>query len=159
MVVAYASANQVNFVVPSDFAVGPATFKLNNGVDDALPLELQIDPAPPAIVSVAFVSDPGPDADHPAADGSVLNVLVTGLDPTVLSNLGRVSVTLGGAAMTVGGISTTKNDGVYQIQVLLVQPPAGDKVPLAVWVDGSSSAPAFIPVQQPAPAPTPAPAS
>jgi uncharacterized protein (TIGR03437 family) len=157
VVVAYASANQVNFVVPADFAVGPATFKLNNGVDDALPLELQIDPAPPAIVSVAFVSDPGPDADHPAADGSVLNVLITGLDPTVLSNLGRVSVTLGGVAMTVGGISATKSDGVYQIQISLVQPPAGDKVPLAVGVDGSSSAPVLIPVQQPAPAPTPAP--
>jgi hypothetical protein len=141
VVVAYASANQVNFVVPSDFAIGPA-----------------IDLAPPAITSVTFVSDPGPDAGHPAADGSVLNVLVTGFDPTVLSNLDRVSVTLGGVAMTVGRAATTKSDGVYQIQISLVQPPAGDKVPLAVWVDGSSSAPVFIPVQQSEPPPTPAPA-
>jgi uncharacterized protein (TIGR03437 family) len=156
VVVAYASANQVNFVIPSNFATGPATFKLNNGVNDALPLELQIDLAPPAIASVAFLSGPGPDANHPAADGSVLNVLVTGLDPTVLSNPDRVRVTLGGVGMTVDGISTTPNNGVYQIQVSLIQPPAGDHVPLAVWVDGSSSAPVFIPVQQPAPAPAPA---
>ena len=155
VVVAYASANQVNFVIPSDFAIGPATLKLNNGVDDALPVVLQIDLAPPAIASVAFPSDPGPDANHPAADGAVLDLVVTGLDPMVLSSLDRVSVTLGGVAMKVGGISATTDGSVYQIQVQLIQPPAGDNVPLAVWVDGSSSAPAFIPVQQPAPAPAP----
>jgi uncharacterized protein (TIGR03437 family) len=153
VVVAYSSANQVNFVIPSGFAIGPATLNLNNGVVDALPIVVEIDLPPPAIASVAFVTGPGPDADDPAADGSVLNVLVTGLDPTVLSNLARVSVTLGGIGMTVSGISTTTTAGVYQIQIVLVQPPAGDNVPLAVWVDGSSSAPVSIPVQQPAPAP------
>jgi uncharacterized protein (TIGR03437 family) len=155
VVVAYASANQVNFVIPSNLAIGPATLKLNNGVDDALPVVVEVDPAPPAIASVAFVSGAGPDADHPASNGAVLNVLVTGLDPTVLSNLGRVSVTLGGVAMQVGGISpATDGSGVYQIQVTLIQPPTGDKVPLAVWVDGSSGAPVFIPVKlQPAPPP------
>jgi uncharacterized protein (TIGR03437 family) len=155
VVVAYASADQVNFVIPSDAAIGPATLKLNNGVSDALAVVVEIDLPPPAISSVAYVTGPGPDAADPAADGAVLDVLVTGLDPTVLSNLARVSVTLGGVGMTVSGISATTNAGVYQIQVLLVQPPAGDNVPLAVWVDGSSSAPVFIPVQQPAPAAAP----
>jgi uncharacterized protein (TIGR03437 family) len=156
VVVVYSSANQVSFVVPSDSAIGPATLNLNNGAADALPIVVEIDLPPPAIASVAFATGPCPDAGDPAADGSVLNVLVTGLDPTVLSNLARVSVTLGGVGMTVSGISATTTDGVYQIQIVLVQPPAGDSVPLAVWVDGSSSAPVSIPVQQPAPAPAPA---
>jgi uncharacterized protein (TIGR03437 family) len=154
--VAYAGVNQVNFVIPSDMATGPATLRLNNGVDDALALVLQIDPAPPAIASVAYISDPGPNADHPAADGSVLNVLVTGLDPTVLANPGRVRVTLGAASMKLGAITAGSTDGVYQIQVTLTQPPSGDRVPLAVWVDGSSSGPVYIPVKQPAPVPVPA---
>jgi uncharacterized protein (TIGR03437 family) len=154
-VVVYASANQVNFVIPSNFAIGAATLKLNNGVDDALPVVVEIDLAPPAIASVAFLSGPGPDGDHPASDGAVLNLLVTGLDPTVLSNLGRVGVTLGGVAMQVGGISPAADgSGAYQIQITLIQPPTGDRVPLAVWVDGSSGAPVFVPVKaQPAPQP------
>ncbi|MGA3098366.1 MAG: carboxypeptidase regulatory-like domain-containing protein [Bryobacteraceae bacterium] len=153
VVVAYSSANQVNFVIPSGFAIGPATLKLNNGVDDALPIVVEIDLPPPSISSIAYLEGPGPDAGHPAANGDVLNVLVTGLDPTVLSDPARVSVTLGGVGMTVGGISATTNAGVYQIQIVLVQPPGGDNVPMAVWVDGSSSAPMSIPVQQPTPAP------
>jgi uncharacterized protein (TIGR03437 family) len=153
VVVAYASADQVNFVVPSDFALGATTLKLNNGVEDALPVVVEIDLRPPVIASVAFLSDPGPDAGHPATNGAVLNLLVTGLDPTALSNLDRVRVTLGGVAMKLAGISPTKDDGVYQIQMQLINPPSGDNVPLAVWVDGSSSAPVSIPVTQPAPAP------
>jgi uncharacterized protein (TIGR03437 family) len=153
-VVVYSSANQVNFVVPSDFTIVPATLKLNNGVDDALPVVVEIDPAPPAIASVVFDSGPGPDADHPASDGAVLDVLVTGLDPSVLSNPGRVGVILGGVATQVDGISAATAAGVYQIQITLIQPPTGSKVPLAVWVDGSGSLPAFIPVSaQPAPPP------
>ena len=84
VVVAYSSASQVNFVVPSDSAIGPATLNLNNGAADALPVVVG---STCRAGRESLCYEPGTDAGDPTADGSALNVLVTGLDPTVLTNL------------------------------------------------------------------------
>jgi hypothetical protein len=48
--------------------------------------------------------------------------------------------------MPVLGITPAAN-GQFQIQIVLTQSFAGAQVPLAVWVDGSSSAPFAITVR------------
>lgn len=105
---------------------------------------------PPAILGIALASGDPLDAYHPAAPGDLLNVSVSGLDPTVVGNTGRVSVTVGGVAMSIQQI-LPQGAGNYLIQVLLTNPPTGDQVPLAVWVDGSSDGSVPVPVTVPQP--------
>ena len=142
----YASAAQINFVVPAGLPTGPATLTLNNGSASAFPVILQISNPPPTITGVTNMSSVSLGAGNSAGMGDVLNVLVTGLDPTVLSNPSRLQVTVSGISMTVVGITPASN-GQFQIQIILTQSFAGAQVPLAVWVDGSSSAPFTITVR------------
>jgi uncharacterized protein (TIGR03437 family) len=142
----FASAAQINFVVPAGLPIGPATLSLNNGATSAYPVIVQISNPPPTITGVTNVSGMALGAGNSPAMGDVLNVLVASLDPTVPANLSRLQVTVSGISMPVLGITPAAN-GQYQIQFTLTQSFAGAQVPLAVWVDGSSSAPVTITVQ------------
>jgi uncharacterized protein (TIGR03437 family) len=142
----FASAAQINFLIPAGFPAGLATLNLNNGLASAFPVLLQIGNPPPAITGVMNVSGVPLGAGNSAVMGQVLNVLVAGLDPAVPANLSRLQVTVSGISMPVLGIAPASN-GQYQIQFTLTQSFAGAQVPLAVWVDGSSSAPFTITVQ------------
>jgi uncharacterized protein (TIGR03437 family) len=142
----YASAAQINFVVPPGLPAGPATLKLNNGWANAFPVILQIDNPPPTITGVTSISNVPLDASHSAGAGDILNVLVTGLDPTVVGNLSRVQVTVSGLSMPVLQI-TPAPGGQFQIQFILTQSFAGAQAPVAVSVNGSSSAPFTITVR------------
>jgi hypothetical protein len=64
----------------------------------------------------------------------------------VLSNPSRLQVTVSGISMPVLGITAAPNNQ-FQIQIILTQSFAGALVPLAVWVDGSSSTPATFVVR------------
>jgi uncharacterized protein (TIGR03437 family) len=142
----YASAAQINFVIPAALSTGPATLNLNNGLASAFPVILQIGNPPPAITGVTNVSGVTLDASHSAGMGDILNVLVAGLDPAVPGNPSRLQVTVSGISMTVLEIAPAPN-GLFQIQIILTQSFAGAQVPLAVSVDGSSSAPFPITVR------------
>jgi uncharacterized protein (TIGR03437 family) len=135
----YASATQVNFLVPGGLPAGPATLKLNNGSAGAYPVLVQISLPPPAITALTTLSGVALDASHSAGAGDVVNVLVTGLDATVLANTSRLQVTVSGISMPILQITPAQN-GQYQIQFMLTQSFAGAQAPVAVWVDGSSSA-------------------
>jgi len=142
----FASASQINLVIPTGFPTGPATLNLNNGLANAFPVVVQIGNPPPAIAGVTNVSGVALDASHSAGVGDILNVQVAGLDPTVPGNLSRLQVTVSGTAMQVLGIVPASN-GQFQIQLLLGQSFSGTQVPLVVSVDGSSSAPFTITVR------------
>jgi uncharacterized protein (TIGR03437 family) len=142
----FASAAQINFVIPTGFPTGPATLNLNNGSASAFPVLLQIANAPPTITNVMNVSGVPLSAGSSAGMGDVLNVMVTGLDPTVPANPSRLQVTVSGISMTVLGIAPASN-GQFQLQIILTQSFAGAQVPLAVSVDGSSGAPFTIVVR------------
>ena len=146
--VVYGSESQINFLVPADLPAGLANLVVNNGLADSPPLAVRIGLPPPVIVGIALASGQPLNSSNPATAGSVLNVQVSGLDPTVLDNLSRLRVTLGSASMTIAQI-LPQNGGVFLIQVQLIQPPTGSEVPLAVWVDGSSWPPVPIPVIMP----------
>ena len=142
----FASAAQINFVIPAGFPTGPATLNLNNGSANAFPVILQIGNPPPTITGVTNVSGVPLDASNSAGMSDILNVLVAGLDPTVPGNPSRLQVTVSGISMPVLGITPAPN-GQFQIQIILTQSFAGAQVPLAVSVDGSSSAPFAITVR------------
>jgi uncharacterized protein (TIGR03437 family) len=142
----FASAAQINFVVPAGFPTGPATLNLNNGSASAFPVLVQISNPPPTIIGVASMSGVPLSAGSSAGMGDILNVLVAGLDPAVPGNLSRLQVTVSGISMPVLGITPASN-GQFQIEIILTQSFAGAQVPLAVSVDGSSSAPFTITVR------------
>jgi hypothetical protein len=119
--------------------------KLNNGSQQAFPVIVQIDSQPPAIVAVNNQSNtPLNGASVGTAD--VVNVVVTGLDPSVLSSPGRVQVAVSGVMMPVLGITALPNNQ-FQIQFVVTQSFSDALVPLVVWVDGSSSQPTTITVR------------
>jgi uncharacterized protein (TIGR03437 family) len=142
----YASATQINFVIPTGFPIGPATLNLNNGSANAFPVLLQIVNPPPAITGVTNVSGVPVGAGNSAGASDVLDVLVAGLDPAVEANPSRLQVTVSGLTMPVLEIAPASN-GQFQIQIILTQSFAGAQVPLAVAVDGTSSAPFAITVR------------
>lgn len=142
----YASATQINFVIPLGFPIGPATLNVNNGSANAFPVLLQIVNPPPAITGVTNVSGVPVGAGNSAGASDVLDVLVAGLDPAVEANPSRLQVTVSGLTMPVLEIAPTSN-GQFQIQIILTQSFAGAQVPLAVAVDGTSSAPFAITVR------------
>ncbi len=145
MQVVSASPTSVTFQVPPTFATGAATLRLNNGLSSAYPVEMQIDVAPATILGV---SSP---AGQSLLVGSIglgdtLNILVSGLDPTVMSNLARLKVTISGVPMQILQVGQTPA-GQFQIQILITQGFGGSQVPLAVVVDDSSSLPVMITVR------------
>jgi len=142
----FVGPQQINFFVPLGFPAGPAALTLNNGPVTAYPIMVQIDNAPPTIVQVTNASNVPLTGNPPAVSagaGDVLNVMVVGLDPSVLNDPSRLQVAVSGVPMQVIGI-TPAAYGQAQIQFLVTQPFGGATVPVVVWVDGSSSQPANI---------------
>jgi uncharacterized protein (TIGR03437 family) len=138
MSIQYSSANQVNFQVPAGFPSGPAILKLNNGAGSAS-VVVEIDIPPPSIIGITDLSSAATlDVNHAASAGDLLGIQVTGLDPTVLSNLSRLQVTVAGIPMAVFQVTPSQN-GQSQIQFALTQSFGGSPVPVVVLVDGSPS--------------------
>jgi uncharacterized protein (TIGR03437 family) len=134
----FSSLNQINFVVPPDFPPGLATLRLNNGLVSAFPVLVQIDEAPPAILSVTTQSGVTlGGAAVTAAD--VLNVLVTGLDAGTVTNPGRVRVTVGGVDVTPSQITLASN-GIYLVQFTMPAGIAAGSTAVQVTLNGRASA-------------------
>jgi hypothetical protein len=135
----YAGAQQVNFVVPAGFPTGAAVLNLNTSAG-SISVVVTIGNPPVVITGVSNAGGISPAAS--AAPGAVtyfnpgdtVNVQVSGLDPTVASNLGRVQVTVSGLSMPV------IQAGNGQVQFVLSQSFGGAQVPVVVLVDGSTSA-------------------
>ncbi len=144
MQVLSASPTQIKFVVPPGFQTGVVRLNVNNGAGNAFPFEVAID-IPPATIA-ALTNQAG----QSLLGGSVglldsINILVTGIDPTVMDNRSRLAVTIGGVPMPIQQITSTPNGIV--IQVVVAQSFAGTQVPLMVSVDGAGSLPVMITVR------------
>jgi uncharacterized protein (TIGR03437 family) len=141
------NGGQITFQVPSGLPTGPAIVKLQAGGVAAMPILMNIDPPPPAIVSAFSGPGIGADAGHPAHPGSVMTILVNGLpDPSTISDLNTVKVTVGGIDHTPMGISA--QSGAALIQIVLSQNVAtGAQLPVTVTYNGYQSQPLLIPVR------------
>jgi uncharacterized protein (TIGR03437 family) len=147
----YASATQVNLVVPASLKPGPAILKLNNGTTAAFPVVVSIDPTPPAITAVLNASNISVDATHVPQPGDSLTLLVTGLaaggasvDPTT------VQVTVGGLNIMAAVAAPVSNSSVYQVRFTL--DPAvttGAQIAVTVSVGSLTSLPVYIPINTP----------
>jgi uncharacterized protein (TIGR03437 family) len=150
----FASASQVNLVIPRSLTPGPAILRLNNGAANAYPVVVSIDTAPPTIIAVENSANVKVDASQPAQAGDKLSVLVTGLaDPGANIDPGRVHVTVGGVD-SAAAVITQVSGTTYQVQFTLdpaVSP--GAQVAVTISIDGKTSLPAYIPVG-PLPAPS-----
>ena len=140
--VVYASPNQINFQIPTGFALGPATLQVNNGAVSANPVYIQVDNSPAVIADSLFVSAGTGNGAGGAVEtvnpGDVVSVPVTNVDPGIVNAPSRVSVTLSGVPMAVQSV-TAAGSGVFQVQFAVTQSFAGWQVPLVVSVDGSPS--------------------
>jgi hypothetical protein len=72
--------------------------------------------------------------------------VVTGLDPSVTANLSRLRVTISGVDMIVQQAAPL-GPNQYAIQFIVTRSFGGAQVPVAVIVDGSSSAPSSLTVR------------
>jgi uncharacterized protein (TIGR03437 family) len=142
--VLFASPSQINISIPAGFPLGPATLVLYNGATTAFPVMVEIDSLPPAIVAVTNASG-GSLTGVTSNPGDLIYVAVSGLDPATIGT-SNLQVTVSGVPMTVFQVNPLPN-GQYQIEVFLTQSFGGAQVPLAVWVDGSSSQPVTITVR------------
>jgi uncharacterized protein (TIGR03437 family) len=135
---AYASAGQINFIIPAATPVGPATLVVSNGPASTYPVMLQID-APQPMIQLPAVAATNP--------GDIVNVQVTNVDPGIVTAPSRVQVTMSRVPMNVLGVTQVSgaasgqpaSPGVFQIQFAVTQSFAGSEVPLVVLVDGSPS--------------------
>ena len=142
--VLFSSPGQINVSIPAGFPLGPASLVVNNGTTTAFPVDVEIDELPPAIVALTTPSG-GSLSGVTSNAGDLIYVVVSGLDPTVIGTA-NLQVTVSGVPMTVFQVVPLPN-GQYQIQVYLTQDFGGAQVPLAVWVNGSSSQPVTITVR------------
>jgi len=140
----YASASQINFVIPAGVPPGPAVLRLNNGAMAAFPVVLQIDPQPPAITGAV---DAGAvlGANTAAAAGDTITLTVTGMDPGVLTAPSRVAVAEGG--VNIPGFSiqaAADNSQAVEISFALLSSITGPQVPVTVSLDGDLGMPIYI---------------
>jgi len=145
----YASANQINFQIPSSIPTGVDVLQIYNGTTNAYPVALQIDTPPPAITAVTDASVTLGQSTT-ATTGDTVTLIVTGLDPAVINDPGRVAVTEGGVNIPSFTIqAATGQSGVLLIQFNLAASVTGTQVPITISRDGDLSYPVYINVAAP----------
>jgi uncharacterized protein (TIGR03437 family) len=145
-IVIFDNGTQVNFLVPSGFPSGPASLVLAAPGGSTLPVMVQVYASVPVITAV---NTPG----GPLSTGTILSpddtIMLTaaGLDPSLANGLtGRVRVTIAGVDMAVQQVVQLA-PGTFQIQAVVTQSFGASQAPLALIVDGSSSAPVNVVVK------------
>jgi uncharacterized protein (TIGR03437 family) len=136
--VIFSGAGQVNVVLPAGIPAGPMVLRLIAGGASAVPVAIQIDGRLPVINAVNSNGTPA------AGDG--LQVIVTGLDSSLLLTPQRLRVTISGIEMGVQQIAQAV-PGTYIVQVAVTQSFGGAQVPLVVWADGTASAPTTVTIR------------
>jgi hypothetical protein len=135
----FAGATQINFVVPAGLAAGPAVLRLIAPGGSAFPVVFQLDARPPVISGVN-------NGGGAAAAGDALQVMIGGLDASVLANPHRLRLTVSSLEMPIQQI-TPVSPGVYMVQLTITQSFGGAPVPVVAAVDGSQSAPFHVTVR------------
>jgi matrixin/IPT/TIG domain-containing protein len=142
----YTSPTQINFVIPPGTPTGPVELDFNNGATQAYSIEVQIDPPPPVIVSV--VSATGVvlgAAPQSAAPSTTITLIVSGMDPNVVSAPSRVGVAEGGVSIPFFTIQQAQDgSGNLLIGFVLTASVTGQQVPVTVSQDTDLSMPFYI---------------
>jgi uncharacterized protein (TIGR03437 family) len=143
----FASANQINFLVPGGISLGPAILKVHNGLEAATPVLVHIDAAPPVILSVTSGTGAALEAAQPPRAGDTLNMIVSGLDPAIVSAPHRLKITVGTFEAQVANLAFVPGQpGNMRIQFAIPPEIAGAQ-PLTLFLDGVGSAPVLVPIR------------
>ncbi|MES1262122.1 MAG: IPT/TIG domain-containing protein, partial [Acidobacteriota bacterium] len=143
----YASASQINLRIPSGLPPGPATMNLNNGVTNAFPVVVGIDPEPATITSLQNAAGNAFSSAQPAHPGDLVLVNLSNF-ATAGSAVAasRVQVSVGGALHNALQVTASQGGG-YQVSLLLdPSDQVGAAQTVIVYLDGHSSYPATLPV-------------
>jgi uncharacterized protein (TIGR03437 family) len=148
--VIFASSTQINLQIPAGLPSGPAVLTLSNGVTNAYPVEVNIDPAPAGINAIQNVTGGYIGSTLSAHPGDQLIVTLSNFAPTGSTIApSRVQVGVAGILHTVTSV-TSPVPGIYQVTFQLnSSDPVGPSEQLVVYLDGRSSLPATIPVANP----------
>jgi uncharacterized protein (TIGR03437 family) len=136
----FANGTQVNFVLPANFPAGPASLVLTAGGVSTLPVMVQVYAAVPVITAVNTPGGPLSSATILSPEDDI-TLTATGLDPSLANGYaGRLRVTIAGVDMAVQQ-ATLIAPGTFTIEAVVTQSFGASQAPLALIVDGSSSAP------------------
>ena len=139
----YVSPTQINFTIPAGVPLGPAVMTLQGG----LPVVLQIDAPPPSIAGAATAAGVALVAGQTAAPGDTITLIVTGMDPAVVSAPNRVGITEAGVSIPAFTIQLAQDgSGNLLIQFALAASITGQQVPVTVSRDGDLSEPILMDV-------------
>ncbi len=138
----------ITFEVPSTLPLGPAVVKLQlPGGNPVLPVVMNIDPPPPAIL--AIYSDTGvvADASHPARPGSILRLKVARLPDGITSvDPANVKIEVGGMVLSAFSLSVDQDGTLVQVSLPAELTP-GEAVPVVIVYNGITSDPVAVPVK------------
>jgi uncharacterized protein (TIGR03437 family) len=147
------SPARIKFQIPADLPPGPAPLILNNGVQAAMPVDVNIDTPPAAIAAIQDSNGNYVYAANPAQTGETLIVTLTNFAAAGATvDPGRVQVGVGGVSHSVTKIIEVVVGKVNYSQItfqLNADDPVGQQEPFIVYLDGRSSYPAVIPVSNP----------
>ena len=138
---------QIKIAVPAGLPIGPAILTISNGSTNALPFAVQIDNAPPVILSVVNSQNQSVGGGQSVSAGDTIFVIVAGVDPGVVQNPGRLTASAGGVQVPVLQVTPGLAPGTLQVAVKITQSFGGSAVPLVLGLDASSSNPYTITVQ------------
>ncbi len=143
----YSSPNQLNLALPAGLTPGPAVMTLNNGQQNAFPVEVNIDPPPAGFGGVqSGVNGAYIDSTQPAYQGEILIATMVNFAPagSTIAN-SQVQVTLGG--VTHPALKVAEYGAIWQVTFQIgPNDPVGSAETLMVYLNGLSSLPATIQV-------------
>lgn len=146
-IILYSSPTQINLQIPAGLTPGTTLMSLDNGAQNAYPVDVNIDPQPASITGIQDGSGNAIGAAFPADQGDLLVVSLTGFAPDGTSIApGQVQVGVAGVLHPVLTVAQP-GTGVYQVSFLLNQNElTGNAQQLIVYLNGHSSYPVTIPV-------------
>ncbi len=136
----YSSPTQINLQIPNGLLVGPAILRLNNGVENNLPVAVAIDPAPALIAAILNSAGASVNSNSAARPGDVITLALNGLaDAGTVVATSRVRVNVGGVDFVPLAVTQVGNTGTYQVQFSLSDAVKSGLQPVIVYIDGRSS--------------------
>ena len=138
--VLFFSAAQINVQLPSNLPSGPVQMVVSNGQASGLPVDVNINSTPAAIVSVLNAAGTMIDAGHPAKAGDTVMVLLSNFaDPSTAVAPGRVQLMIGNTTQPAYLVAPYMNSGLFQVETIIPSGiPAGAQN-LVVYLDGNAS--------------------
>ncbi len=135
----YASPTQINLQIPNGLRAGPAILRLNNGVDNNLPVAVGIDPSPALISAILNSAGNTIDSNRPAHPGDMVTLALNGFADGGPVATDRVRVNVGAVDYAPVAVKRADTSGTYQVQFALTDAVSTGLQPVIVYIDGRSS--------------------